>query len=70
MKNYFKENYGYFVESKDNLDYWIINNVIFPTSYQYLDKKVCYRFEIENGFCYPKFMGLISREYLNNFLKI
>jgi hypothetical protein len=37
----------------------MINGMLYPTSYKYLDRGYCYKFEIDEGYCYPSFWGLI-----------
>lgn len=69
MKNFYKTNYGYFLFSDDAFDYWMINNIQYPTPYNFLQKDKGYKFEIDNGFCYPSFWGLIDVGTLKYILK-
>ena len=69
MKDFYILNYGYFVFSDDSFDYWRINNIQYPTPYNFLKKDKAYKFEIDNGFCYPSFCGLLEVETLKYFLE-
>jgi len=69
MKQYFKENYGFYVCSDKIFDYWNINGFLYPTSYKFLDKEVGYRFEIDNDFAYPSLYGFMSKKQVDYFLK-
>ena len=59
MNKFINMNYGYFVCNDNLFDYWMTNGMLYPTSYKYLDRGYCYKFEIDEGYCYPSFWGLI-----------